>query len=99
MSSWVGTEFRTVASSGFDMGRSLRGSWFRGAGAGDPWARTADPGGSGSAGSAAGGSVGQFGEDALDPQMYAPIAEHTAQFLVFWLFVYWLYRQRYFLRI
>jgi predicted acyltransferase len=40
-----------------------------------------------------------FGKGALSPQMYAPIFENSAKFLVFWLIAYWLYRQRYFVRI
>ncbi len=40
-----------------------------------------------------------FGSSALDPQMYGPIVENSAKFVVFWLIFYWLYRQRYFIRI
>ncbi|MCA9035817.1 MAG: hypothetical protein KDA91_11845, partial [Planctomycetaceae bacterium] len=40
-----------------------------------------------------------FGSTALDPEWYAPIVESTGVFLLFWLFLFWLYRQRIFLRI
>jgi predicted acyltransferase len=39
------------------------------------------------------------GPQALDPQWYGPIVSSTAVFLVFWLLLYWLHRQRIFLRI
>lgn len=40
-----------------------------------------------------------LGPKALDPQWYGPLTDNTATFLVFWLFLFWLYRQRIFLRI
>lgn len=40
-----------------------------------------------------------FGPRALDPLWFAPVTEATATFVVFWLFLFWLYRQRIFLRI
>lgn len=40
-----------------------------------------------------------FGSKALDPQWFGPVTESTATFLVFWLFLFWLYRQRIFLRV
>ncbi len=40
-----------------------------------------------------------LGANALNDMMYQPIVDSTAKFLVFWLIAYWLYRQRYFLRI
>lgn len=40
-----------------------------------------------------------FGPRALDPQWYGPVTDSTATFLVFWLFLFWLYRQRIFLRV
>ena len=40
-----------------------------------------------------------LGQRALDPEWYGPITESTGVFLLFWLFLFWLYRQRIFLRI
>ena len=40
-----------------------------------------------------------FGPKALDPQWYGAVTVPTATFVVFWLFLLWLYRQRIFLRI
>ena len=40
-----------------------------------------------------------LGPKALDPQWYAPVTLSTATFLVYWLFLLWLYRQKIFLRI
>ncbi len=40
-----------------------------------------------------------FGPKALDPQWYGPLTDNTATFLVFWLFLFWLHRQRIFLRV
>lgn len=42
-------------------------------------------------------SVG--GPKLLDPLWYGPVTENTATFLIFWLFLFWLYRQRIFLKI
>ncbi len=40
-----------------------------------------------------------FGPKALDPEWYAPITLATGTFVVFWLFLYWLHRQRIYLRL
>lgn len=40
-----------------------------------------------------------FGPKALDPQWYGPLTLPTATFVVYWLFLLWLYRQKIFLRI
>ena len=40
-----------------------------------------------------------FGPHALDPNWYAPITLATGTFLVFWLFLYWLHRQKIYLRL
>jgi predicted acyltransferase len=40
-----------------------------------------------------------FGPKAMDPDWYGPITMPTVAFLLFWLFLYWLYKQRIFLRI
>lgn len=40
-----------------------------------------------------------FGDGALHQDMYGPIFDNSAKFLVFWLIAFWLYRQRYFIRI
>ncbi|MEJ7595027.1 MAG: hypothetical protein WKF77_26170 [Planctomycetaceae bacterium] len=40
-----------------------------------------------------------FGPKALDPQWYAPITLATGTFVVFWLFLYWLHRQKIYLRL
>jgi len=40
-----------------------------------------------------------FGPRALDPDWYGPVTIPTVVFLLFWLFLYWLYKQRIFLRI
>lgn len=40
-----------------------------------------------------------FGPKALDPQWYGPITLPTVVFMLYWLFLLWLYRQRIFLRI
>ncbi len=40
-----------------------------------------------------------FGPKALDPEWYAPIVLPSTSFLLFWLFLLWLYRQKIFLRI
>ncbi len=40
-----------------------------------------------------------LGPKALDPLWYAPVTEATGVFLLFWLFLFWLYRQKIFLRI
>jgi predicted acyltransferase len=40
-----------------------------------------------------------FGPKALDPQWYGPVTMSTTVFLLYWLFLLWLYRQRIFLRI
>ena len=47
----------------------------------------------------AGAIENTFGPKALDPQWYGAVTLPTATFLVFWLFLLWLYRQRIFLRI
>ncbi len=39
------------------------------------------------------------GPKLLDPLWYGPLTENTATFLIFWLFLFWLYRQRIFLKI
>jgi hypothetical protein len=40
-----------------------------------------------------------FGAEALADDMYGRLIMPTATFVVFWLMLYWLYRQRYFIRI
>lgn len=40
-----------------------------------------------------------FGPKALDPQWFGPITLPTTVFLLYWLFLLWLYRQKIFLRI
>lgn len=40
-----------------------------------------------------------FGPKALDPEWYAPITLATGTLVVFWLFLYWLHRQRIYLRL
>ena len=40
-----------------------------------------------------------FGPRALDPDWYAPITLATGTFVVFWLFLYWLHRQKIYLRL
>lgn len=40
-----------------------------------------------------------FGPKALDPQWFAPITLPTTTFVIFWLFLYWLHRQRIYLRL
>ena len=40
-----------------------------------------------------------FGARALDPDWYAPITLATGTFVVFWLFLYWLHRQKIYLRL
>ncbi len=40
-----------------------------------------------------------FGPKALDPEWYAPITLATGTFVVFWLFLYWLHRQKIYLRL
>ena len=40
-----------------------------------------------------------FGPKALDPNWYAPITLATGTFVVFWLFLYWLHRQKIYLRL
>lgn len=40
-----------------------------------------------------------FGPKALDPEWYAPVTLATGTFVVFWLFLYWLHRQRIYLRL
>ncbi len=40
-----------------------------------------------------------FGPKALDPEWYAPITLGTATLVVFWVFLYWLHRQRIYLRL
>ena len=40
-----------------------------------------------------------FGPKALDPDWYAPITLATGTFVVFWLFLYWLHRQKIYLRL
>ena len=40
-----------------------------------------------------------FGPKALDPEWYAPITLATGTFVIFWLFLYWLHRQRIYLRL
>lgn len=40
-----------------------------------------------------------FGPRALDPQWYGPITLPSTVFLLYWLFLLWLYRQRVFLRL
>jgi predicted acyltransferase len=40
-----------------------------------------------------------LGTKALDPQWYGPITLPTTVFVLYWLFLLWLYRQRVFLRI
>jgi predicted acyltransferase len=40
-----------------------------------------------------------FGPRALDPEWYAPITLATGTFVVFWLFLYWLHRQKIYLRL
>ena len=40
-----------------------------------------------------------FGPKALDPEWYQPITLATGTFVVFWLFLYWLHRQRIYLRL
>lgn len=40
-----------------------------------------------------------FGPRALDPEWYAPLVLPSTTFLLFWLFLLWLYRQKIFLRI
>ncbi|MBX3436435.1 MAG: hypothetical protein KF861_03020 [Planctomycetaceae bacterium] len=40
-----------------------------------------------------------FGADALADDMYGRLIMPTATFAVFWLIAYWMYRQRYFIRI
>ena len=40
-----------------------------------------------------------FGEHALDDDMYGRLVMPSARFAVFWLIAWWMYRQRYFIRI
>ena len=40
-----------------------------------------------------------IGPKALDPDWYAPITLATGTFVVFWLFLYWLHRQKIYLRL
>ncbi len=40
-----------------------------------------------------------FGPRALDPDWYAPVTLATGTFVVFWLFLYWLHRQKIYLRL
>ncbi|MCA9108729.1 MAG: hypothetical protein KDA52_02175 [Planctomycetaceae bacterium] len=40
-----------------------------------------------------------FGENAVDDGMYGRLIMPTARFAVFWLIAWWMYRQRYFVRI
>jgi len=40
-----------------------------------------------------------FGPDALRDDMYGRLIEPTAVVIVFWLVAYWMYRQRYFIRV
>ncbi|MFN9717662.1 MAG: acyltransferase family protein [Planctomycetota bacterium] len=40
-----------------------------------------------------------FGPNALDPQWYQPITLSITTFLLYWVLLLWLYRQKYFLRI
>ncbi len=40
-----------------------------------------------------------FGPRTLDPDWYAPITLATGTFVVFWLFLYWLHRQKIYLRL
>lgn len=40
-----------------------------------------------------------FGTKALDPQWYGPITLPTTVFLLYWLFLLWLYRQKIFLKL
>lgn len=42
---------------------------------------------------------GIFGPKALDPQWYQPITLSVTTFLLYWLLLLWLYRQKYFLKI
>ena len=47
----------------------------------------------------AGFIVALFGPKALDPNWYAPITLSTGTFVIFWLFLYWLHRQKIYLRL
>jgi ABC-type uncharacterized transport system permease subunit len=40
-----------------------------------------------------------FGTRALDPNWYAPITLATGTYVIFWLFLYWLHRQKIYLRL
>ncbi len=40
-----------------------------------------------------------FGPRALDPNWYAPITLATGTYVIFWLFLYWLHRQKIYLRL